>query len=1110
MKNIVKKLISIILMTAIVLSTSYVVAPVQKVDAAISHPFLLTKGTQAEYDALRALATQEPWKGIKTYALGIASGSYKTTADAATANYLDCCALAYVLETNATTKADYKNKIYNTLNSALSGLVIDETDWAKSVPPGSAYFCGVLAYDIIYNDLTSAQITNLNTKLSADAKSFYDNPSSSWAANTWGAYGMWQLFTGNTTGINTARDKYVDNMHATITDDGVAIIGPQYTKARYSSDRYAKQYFMDVLDYTDTYDCYSDPEFIKLYEWFYGHALTPFKKFWIFGDAYLYNSFERVNSIYKAANFSDNAGAFAQRLLDGYSKQGGFLAYVLHKKNVTAKMAPSKIYNDGGAYLYENSQATTAQASAMWNIKPPATGMGHTHKEVNAINVVNYGQTLLANAGYPNWNVGMGNFPFEYFNNRAVSANTALIDYSIGSSAYKPSTTNDHSSVYGGGVTEGITTELFGYASGDSGNALPNGKHIRNLVSVFPQDSKNGYWVLFDEVDATTGGVSAGIALHPVSKTTAPTVTSNKEYKWACSFNDANNPADLSVFLGTAPSSVQLVDGCIASSTSANSIFNKYIYSKYTTDSNGKKNIVTVLFPSNASYAKATMARISGTGYTGASIDMEDNTIDYALESSGTSSITYGNATFQGLATLYREVSGANKFYFVRSGKSFKDGSYGFSSNSNVSVYMDDTTGKIVSPGCDVTFNYPGVTGVKLNDELVSATIGNGTAKVNVPAGDYSVELTTEPVDPVDPEPEPTPIIDENGNIVVPVKADAYVQSGVNENTQYGSNNLLIAATSADADWSRKVFAKFGFSSLTQSSIYQAKLRLYVSKADAATSRIIKLYETNNEWWTEVDTAAGSTTIPAITWKNAPEPVTGITYKEAAGIQAGDWLEFDVTNYVNSHMTDKAVSFELINESSIYTSFNSKQATANQPQLVITPVKPDPDVTVTVNASADSFVYGGDTDANNGALSTMESKGGSTAYIRRPYLKFNFSTVTESSVKQATLKLYVYKTDTNAPSTALKIFGNSVESWTESGINWSNAPANTTEITSTYVGASQAGTYVEFDVTSYINSHLAATGDKTVSLELVNDSTVWFGFNAKEASANNPQLVITY
>ncbi|HCS74010.1 MAG TPA: hypothetical protein DIW17_09060, partial [Clostridiales bacterium] len=83
----------------------------------------------------------------------------------------------------------------------------------------------------------------------------------------------------------------------------------------------------------------------------------------------------------------------------------------------------------------------------------------------------------------------------------------------------------------------------------------------------------------------------------------------------------------------------------------SNSFATKYLYSTYNTDSSqGKENIVTVLFPHNASHAKAAMSRVSGSGFTGASINLDGGTtIDYALESLGTSNITYGGVTFRGL-----------------------------------------------------------------------------------------------------------------------------------------------------------------------------------------------------------------------------------------------------------------------------------------------------------------------------------------------------------------------------------------------------------------------------------------------------------------------------
>jgi hypothetical protein len=498
---------------------------------------------------------------------------------------------------------------------------------------------------------------------------------------------------------------------------------------------------MDVLTYTGIYNFYTDPEFRSFYEWLYGHATTAFKRLWVFGDSYYESSIECYSSINKAGNFSDKAGAYAAWIMSGSSVQkGGIFNYVLHRANAQPERAKSKIYPDGGAFLFEDTSNTTSMDSALWNCKKDD---GHAHKDVNSINAAAYGEFVLVNSGYYSWGSGVLGYTWNYIWDRAVSGNTALINYSLGVDSMgvpkekNPDYQNDHKLKYGGGITEGIISRYFAYASGDSGNALPNGKHIRSLVSVFPQDAKNGYWVLFDELDAdaANAGKCVQIALHPPAAS-CTVVNENKEYLWNIK-KYTKNGVNLSIYPGTVPDKVTLYNGVIASSRT--SFAGKYLFSSYLTNANdGKKNVVTVLFPHDGTHKNAkAVTQISGNGYTGACIDLDGtNTLDYALESNGASIIEHEGVNFQGLAALYRKANGNNKFYFVRKGRCYKDGKYGFAAeNTSISIYMKDTAGNISSQGTkNVTFYYPGITGVKINGTTKKVSkSGNGWVVVSVP-----------------------------------------------------------------------------------------------------------------------------------------------------------------------------------------------------------------------------------------------------------------------------------------------------------------------------------------------------------------------------------------
>lgn len=735
-------------------------------EATSEHPFLLVK--ESEYLELREHATQEPWKSITakaihqagtlTYSAGFRAGDYPANCNLMT-EIMEACSLAYILDQNENNKKLYRDKILDTLaywEPGVPGNLRDDlssSNWNYAIPPGNAFFCSVLALDIIYPDLSSAELGTAERRL-GNVGEWFKQSTMNWLTNKWGAYGVWALYTNDSAGINEAIQGYTDSVLSFITPDGVGATGTGYAKARFSETRYAKQYFMDILAHTKKVDFYQVPKAVNFYEWLYGYTITPFKQLWVFGDTALSNAHYLQSSIYKAGHFSTAAADYAAWLLEGRTQSGSLMAYALHQKSAmaTPKRAPSKIFPDGGAYFFENSSSPMALSSVLWNCTQTD---GHAHKEVNALNAAAYGEMLLVNAGYNGWATGAAGFSWDYIFNRAISGNTALIDYTIGDER-NPNTRNDHQRKNGNGISEGFTTDLFGYACGDSGKALPNGKHLRNLLSIFPQDGQNGYWVLFDELQAAIPGKTAHITLHAPT-TSCLAVSPLKEYRWTV--NNLGKNVDLSVFLGTAPTQAELKQGVVGQW--GNSFVAPYLYATYQTDpAFGRKNIVTVLYPHDSTHTKAVMTQISGNGFTGARIESAGGnslggtaghtagyTADYALESDGSKVYTHEDVSWQGRATFYRMAGDTNKFYFVRQGRSFYGGGssgLGFSAASEVSVYMLGQSGQIVSPGTEVAFIYPGISAVKLEGKTVAPKEkGNGWVMIHVPAGTSSVELIT-------------------------------------------------------------------------------------------------------------------------------------------------------------------------------------------------------------------------------------------------------------------------------------------------------------------------------------------------------------------------------
>jgi hypothetical protein len=160
--------------------------------------------------------------------------------------------------------------------------------------------------------------------------------------------------------------------------------------------------------------------------------------------------------------------------------------------------------------------------------------------------------------------------------------------------------------------------------------------------------------------------------------------------------------------------------------------------------------------------------------------------------------------------------------------------------------------------------------------------------------------------------------------------------------------------------------------------------------------------------------------------------------------------------------------------------------------------------TVTLNPTADAYVRGGTYAATNYGTtvdllvkSAPETDG---LYTRKAYMQFNVAGIT--GVQNAVVRLYAG----TVAAFSVKV-NETTDAWTETAINWNNAPVAGNLIATTAI--TTAGVYYEWNVTSYVQSQ--AAGDGIVSLVFSDAATTnaQITFNSKEATANKPQLVVT-
>ena len=148
--------------------------------------------------------------------------------------------------------------------------------------------------------------------------------------------------------------------------------------------------------------------------------------------------------------------------------------------------------------------------------------------------------------------------------------------------------------------------------------------------------------------------------------------------------------------------------------------------------------------------------------------------------------------------------------------------------------------------------------------------------------------------------------------------------------------------------------------------------------------------------------------------------------------------------------------------------------------------------TTTFTAAADAYISS-TTNTSNGSQTTLKVK--PTYPTETAYLKFNVSGLT-GSVQSATLRVYA----NSGLAWGFDAY-NTTSSWTETGLNYTNAPARTTKLGS-FPSGNLTG-WISLDVTP------AVTGNGTYSFALV--GTYWqeISLAARESGANAPQLIIT-
>jgi hypothetical protein len=170
------------------------------------------------------------------------------------------------------------------------------------------------------------------------------------------------------------------------------------------------------------------------------------------------------------------------------------------------------------------------------------------------------------------------------------------------------------------------------------------------------------------------------------------------------------------------------------------------------------------------------------------------------------------------------------------------------------------------------------------------------------------------------------------GTILLNPIADAHVRDGASASTNFGTATLLEVRTTGTANDGNNRDAYFKFDLSTAGSIGTVKLRTYASLSASGTVATSAYPVAVTSW---IESGAGS-----ITWSNKPALGTALGSVSVTGTTYA-WYEIDVTSYIKSELAAgrTVVSLALHDTASSTPNLriNSREATSNKPELLITP-----------------------------------------------------------------------------------------------------------------------------------------------------------------------------
>ena len=295
-----------------------------------NHPFLIV--TKDMFSSLRQKSDVEPWKSMKEDAISRASEAPGSNKYGSLQKYVSAVALAYILDESKS--EEYALKVRDVILNRFSTLDIKESSsWSNVVPNMGAFFCAILALDIVYDGLSLEDIKKCEDLISD--RILRVSRSGSWKTARYGTHGTWDIYKGERTEQD---DSYYYSLINQITPDGVSPVTNTYAWSRVGGgdSRVSKSGYMDVLEFTGIDKRYYNNERIqKFMRWQFGSSINPSKELAIFGDMLPTEKIGNSMLYRRVVNFDDEASGYAAWYLDGVAADGNILTYILPKKKAS-------------------------------------------------------------------------------------------------------------------------------------------------------------------------------------------------------------------------------------------------------------------------------------------------------------------------------------------------------------------------------------------------------------------------------------------------------------------------------------------------------------------------------------------------------------------------------------------------------------------------------------------------------------------------------------------------------------------------------------------------------------------------------------------------------